>query len=664
MDQLENALSFLIAETGVRLTDEQRDVVRHFNDSMCVAASPGTGKTTTTVCGLIAAQTIHGFKGSTINAMSFTKLATAELATRYKNMAARCGINANISFNTFHSICYKIIRDRFPEFRVREIKLAEELNEFAVFLKEEGVKYADKMQFVKKCYNAMTSLNNEMLWHKMSVENNAVFAEIEPYITLRQFQVCRARWFRRNFMLRSMLQGDIPTMALYILLLYPEIQEKYRKQFQLMVVDEFQDMSLLYLEVLKLISNKLIVVGDLKQQIYAFNGANLKIFDFFKEMYPDSLVLPLSQSFRCCDEIVELANKVIAPNEIIGTDDFKGVGPGGSVTITKGNYKELTSVYESIKTRQDNKEFNDIMFLTRNNASIIPVIEELYQRGIMFRTTKLQKVQDTEIYKDLCMLAEIAIHSTDPQYVQRVAYFMPEFKWLKARENPLLQVMAQSPYERDKSLLTMNYSYKENSSYEIINCLKRFKELNDKGLCFYEAMQPLLVIYEKYIIQGKYYLLEQTPEYYHLLVEYIVKTKTFDKMIMEEDDKAARNEHYNALHEGVRCYTFHSAKGLEAQEVYLLDVDAAIIPQVKKMERLKELGCLYDAAKELRNERNLLYVAITRAKKKLYLAYSFELSPLIASPESNELSYLDAEYKKYTSTGNEVGAFKALLNFK
>lgn len=663
---VKDAVAMICAQSGIKLTEEQRQIAYNFNESMAANANPGTGKTTTAVVGLIAAQTVHQITGKKINAMSFTKLATAELSTRYKAACKKVGITANVNFNTFHSICYTIIKKAYPNFEIRKvIKMKKELEDFAVYLKSEAVLKHEDMYFVKEVYNAMGSLNNELLFSNTSVANSAKFIRIADGISVEQFQNIRARWFKRNFVAQSITQADIPSTVLFTLLMNPELEVSLREEYELMLVDEFQDMSVLYIEILSRISKKLIVIGDLKQQIYAFNGASPLILDFFKEMYPDANTFELTQSFRCTDEIVDMANKVIAPNEIEGYESFKGTGSGGSVKLLENSADVFNDIVKEIKNQQDNKQFIDTMFLARNNASVIPIIEKLYRKNVNFRTTKFAKVMDIPIFRDLCIMAEVALNPTDPDYVKNINRFMPEFKWLSPTENPILQVMGLATRDSDKNFLSMNYSFNMDSSYVILNKMRRFVELNtNQNQPFQVSCIPLLEIYDEFVIEGKWWQLDQTKEYYFDLVSSIICDKNYGEMLYDENEKYRLNEYFSDMNEGVRCYTEHSSKGLEADKVFILDVDEGMVPKDKNIVDLIEKGCALEAAKEIRNERNLLYVAITRCKRHLTVVHNGALSALVDSPMSNGYTFLDAVWKEKAVINNETTAFKELLGVK
>ena len=659
---IDQAVSLIKAQSGTPLTEEQEEVVKNFDRSMAIFANPGTGKTTTAVAGLIAAQTYFGIPGRSINAMSFTKLATAELSSRYSRACKKCNIAATVQFNTFHSICYRIVREAYPNFQIKRADMFEnDLRNFAEFLKDEGCDSYQDMYFVKEVFKAVNSLNSELLFSKGAVSASAKFINISDRITLKQFQMVRRRWFLRAFISKMMDQGDIPMMVLYILHANPELQEKYRKEFRLMVVDEFQDMSILYLEVLSLIAENLIVIGDLKQQIFGFNGSSPLILDAYKNLYKDAVYLELTQSFRCASSIVENANNVIAPNEIPGWENFKGVDEEGAVYVDRLDGMDFDKVVEACKEKQDRKEYIDLMFLARNNASVVPIIEKLYRKGVIFRTTKFLRLMDIPMWRDVCNLAEWAINTRDTSCVHSLTKIFPEFSGVSESNNPILKVMRSSPNVLDHDLLTMKYIFRDERSYAIIKLLRDFVEAEEAGQPFITSSEYLIQIYEEYIIRGKWWRLEHTREYYENLVNCIIRDQTYKEIRFSENDKLAKNEHYCKLGEGVRCYTFHASKGLEAHEVYLMDVDEGVLPKSKTLEDLINKGCTIEAAREVRNERNLLYVAVTRAKRILHVCYSEELSALIATPAKNQFTFLDKIWKDNAVLANESASFKLLM---
>ena len=110
---------------------------------------------------------------------------------------------------------------------------------------------------------------------------------------------------------------------------------------------------------------------------------------------------------------------------------------------------------------------------------------------------------------------------------------------------------------------------------------------------------------------------------------------------------------------GVRCLTLHAAKGTEADVIHILDCENDIIPNVRKIKDMIESNCIVDSAREIRNERSLVYVGKTRAKHKLYIHYSNELSSMFT--DRNAYDVLDAEYESYTPSYSDVKVFESFF---
>ena len=168
-----NQMAILKAETGINLSAEQEDIVNHFDDSLIVFANPGTGKTTTLVAGLIAAQTFFGYKGETINAMSYTTASTTELSIRYRAACAKAAMSPTVKFNTFHSICNFIIKS-YKRFNiVREFDtIAQDVKNLKQYMDQNPSTRTDDFYFVKSILLSIRTLNSQMKFSDESVEES------------------------------------------------------------------------------------------------------------------------------------------------------------------------------------------------------------------------------------------------------------------------------------------------------------------------------------------------------------------------------------------------------------------------------------------------------------------------------------------------------------
>ena len=655
-------LGIISAYMGADLTEEQMEFASDFRNNIISFSDPGTGKTHTLTAGIAMLQKYYDVPGSSIVCMSFTNAATYEIKSRYDKLCARMSLPNSAVFNTFHSLSRQIMNDAFPLIRVvQDVPIESAIEDMKRYLLECGIDIKDK-QFIRKVIKVVQTLNSALMFHPDEIERQYSFQSL--CLSIEQFQEIRKKWFMRSILSSEVVQGDLPLYCLYALLTKKDLIPKWKGRFKIMIVDEFQDLSLLHLHILGIISTTLIVIGDMKQQIYAFNGACPQIVDEYLKIHPDAKICNLTNSFRCKQNIADFASKLIEPNNLM-TKPFTGVSEGGSVSIMPRRELDWEAIANNIKSSVLTKDITSTkqtMFIYRNNASAIPIIEELYQLGIPFRSSKFARIMDIPIFKEICTLANAAWKPTDEGFVTAALRLFPEFSGLDwSQPIPPVTVIKHT----GKSLFDIKYKWKEQSSIDLLIAMqvarKKILEKKSAGI----VINNLLDVYERYILKGQWFRLDNPKEYYFNLVGPICNNKEYPVMFEEENDKMNKNIEAIKTRIGVRCYTMHSAKGLEADDVYILDCDEGIFPNAKVLKDKTTNGCLYDAACDIRAERNLLYVAVTRAKENVYITYSgTEPSRLVAHPDNNQYLQYDAVYKEDQVDFDNVEEFCKLFNIQ
>lgn len=658
--QEEISMDIICAATGRKLTDEQKVFASDFTKPTISFSDAGTGKTYATAVGIVHTQQYHKVQGKKMCILSFTREAARSIKMRYDAMSKYSGIYDTANFSTFHSLCFSILTDAygkiFPEsghVYQRDVPVLKD-----ICIKHGLTEITD--QAVRGVLRAIDSMNNNFIFDKNNLSQMLVFKELKMDETV--FNDIRVDWFVSQVISRQIPQGDIPIHCYYLLQRNERIREKYHKMFDILIVDEFQDMSVLYLKILFEFAKSLVVIGDMKQQIYAFNGASDQIVEEFMKMFPDARVCPLTHSFRCKDEIIETAMRYELPNKPPVTKGT-GTGTGGAVKVKSDKVFNFDEVIDRIYNMQKNRETveqKDIMFLARNNFSVMTIIEKLYQKDVDFRTTKFKRVMDLPIFSEMCILVNAIRADKDEDKVIEALKLFSEFRW-KQRPDQIGPVMAMR--KTGAGWLDINYRYRDAYMVKLITLFKDVKEKVEQGISCSRIFKTLLPVYENFIIENNWWKLEFEKEFYINLVEPIIRDKSYAQMYAEENDKWNRNQQNMAVYTGVRCYTIHSAKGLEADEVYILDCDKGVVPSAKNYKKYKNKKCYYEAAKMIRNERNLLYVGVTRAKSLCVLLFHDEVSELISSPESNEYSYLDELYWGNHQEYYNDETFMALFNY-
>lgn len=657
-------LDILSAYMGSPLTDEQKEFASDFTRDVISFSDPGTGKTHTLIAGLIMAQTFHKVPGKSINCMSFTNAAVSEMAGRYEELCKKCNVSATVVFNTFHSISNRIMKDAYPKMQILShgnVKI--DVEDMTHYLKAAGIQVDEyDTRYVRKVIRAVNDLNSSLTFHPDNVRTKYSFVELG--IDVDTFQDLRTSWFLRGTTTNTIVQGDIPLYCLYALMRKPDIINKWKNKYKVMVVDEFQDLSLLHLRILSYIADTLIVIGDMKQQIYAFNGACPQIVREYLKLHPNAAICNLTKSFRCGQEIAEFATNVIRPNDK-KVQCFTGHNRGSSVSIVPRRDLDWSGIVSSIEA--DRKAHGasgcrDIMFLYRNNASAIPVIEELYRRKIPFRCSKYATIMSLPMFDTLTKLVNAAWQPKDLGMVSEALRMFPEFKDTMFGVDPL---PVQAMRSCGKSIFELNYKYREQSSIDLLTEMAQARMAieNNKsaGVVYMKVMQT----YKKYIFKNEWWKLDNSEEWYFGLVAPICNNKTYPIMYNEELDKEQRNKQCIQAGIGIRCYTMHSAKGLEADDVYILDCDEGIFPNAKVMKNKLDFGCELDAAVDIRQERNLLYVAITRAKDNVIISYSgSEPTKLLTSPNSSDYCKYDYVYEGHTVEYDDAAEFFSLFKIE
>lgn len=642
---------------GVEYTEEQMDFASDFLHSVICFADPGTGKTATAVLGLLITELYHKIPGNNIYALSFTQLATSELAVRHERACKQLGISQHVNFKTLHAMCTAILKKNYyrlgmDSFKVVNSFSVESLAQLLLGTAEEWNIKLNPYK-VRSVVHAIRSLNSSLIFEEEHVKSTMAFKECQ--MDFNDFTRLRKMAYSYSKLTNTVQVDDILLYTLELLTRAPEVSEEFKSECKIMLVDEAQDLSLLQLRLVSLLTQTAVLIGDLKQQIYAFNGACQEIVEQFFKFYPDAGQKYLTQSFRCSNEIARYAKGLIRFNKV-GGENFRGVGDGGFVLIEHG--VDLPTLCDGIRNDyvENNQTFpKSILFLFRNNYSAIPIIEELYKRRVPFRSNRYTGAHTIPVIKELCAVIELALNPTTYSNAHALKYLIPEMKAYKRTEDiPIVKVAKK----QGVSILEINYIFKNdfvgNTAMNLL--MELGEDLRNKvklGKLF-NKIWPLF--YDSYLKDREPYL-EYKVNYYTDLVAPLATNKTYTQFIRDELDKIEFMKDCEDRRYGVRCYTCHAAKGLEADVVHIIDANENIIPNVGKINKMIKKNCQLDAARELRNERSLVYVAATRAKKELHVYYDEEMgiSPLLIGV--NPYEELDRIYEATDTVYNDVESF-------
>lgn len=637
------------------LTPEQKDFCLGFTEPTICFASPGTGKTASATIGLIFTELFSQVPGDNIYALSFTNLATAELAQRHSSAVKRLGASQTIHFQTLHALCSKILKENYRLLGMYDLNTTKSIpiDECAriinIIANTHNLKIAENK--MRSIVQAIRSLNSSLIFDEFRVKASMVFKSTG--LTYETFTLLRKGLFQWNLQTCQVPVDDILLYTLLLLSTHEEVSREWKSKCKVMLVDEAQDLSLLQLKVISLLTECPVLIGDMKQQIYGFNGACQEIVEQFFRLYPNARKCHLTQSFRCKNEIVEYATPIILHNKI-GGDEFKGTGTGGSVTVCPNLSLDDIAQRLYVDYNANNKSFSrDTMFLFRNNVSAIPLAETLYHSGVPFRVKGYKAATEIPVIDKMVELLNFCKNPEVPSNSHALRYVIPELRvYSNSYENPFYKICAK----RKCSAFEINYEFRDGDSALTMALLHEISLEMAKGTYMGQLMNMLWPTYYKMWVKPREWMLEFDSSYYTSMVAPIVRNKTYELFIYDEQEKVRLIEENNRYNRGVRCYTMHGAKGLEADDVYILDADTNILPSASKLKKMSDNQCDMDIAREIRNERALLYVACTRAKENLTITFNKELSPMIQG--INTFECYDKVYDYYKSDADDIRAFE------
>ena len=654
---VEAFMTLLSSRLKMDYTEEQLALMKDFTKSKICFADPGTGKTATATAGLLVTELYRSIPGENIYALSFTKMATMELAVRHKKACDKLGIPQYVNFQTLHSLCTTILYENYRLLGLESFKTSStfSIESIAKLIQDSAAEKGIKLSpyKVRPVIRAVRSLNSSLIFDRDNVESKMCFKETG--LSFEDFTTLRKILYDYNKLVEIIQVDDILLYTLELLTTHPEVSEQFKKKCKVMLVDEAQDLSLLQLRLISLLADKAVLIGDLKQQIYAFNGACQEIVEQFFKFYPDATSLKLTQSFRCKNEIANYATGLIIHNGI-GGEDFKGTGEGGSISVDADI--DLSALCDNIEKdfHNNNNTFPDsILFLFRNNFSAIPVAEELYKRRIPFRVNNYVGANNIPVIKEMCQVVELANNPTTYSNATALRYLIPEFKGYRSTDDiPIVKIAKK----QGCSIFDVNYSFQNeyvgNSAMELLLSIQEALNSGTKLKDIFNMLWPLY--YERYLKDREPYL-EYKPDYYINLVQSLVREKTYQQFGKDELAKVEFIKNNEDRRFGVRCYTCHAAKGLEADIVHFIDADEGILPNESKLKDMLKKGCEMDAAREIRNERSLVYVSATRAKREFHIHFNARagLAPILTGV--NTYKELDRLYKVSHVVYDDVKSF-------
>ncbi len=588
------------------LNKEQIEAVKTTEGPLLVLAGAGSGKTkvlTTRVAYLIDEL---GISPDSILAITFTNKAAKEMKERVIKMLGPIGYQIQIS--TFHSFGLTILKEHYDKLGYdKNFTILDSDDSLTVVKKILKDMDKDPKQYSPKAIrNRISSAKNEL----MEPEELSKFSNNE----IDELVVNVYKKYKNKLRTNNSLDfDDLLMLPITLFRSNPDILKNYQDKFKYVLIDEYQDTNEAQYLLTKMISAKyknICVVGDNDQSIYSFRGSNYKNILNFEKDYKDAKVIMLERNYRSTKQILDVANDIIKKNTLRKDKNLWTDADGGEKVFyhrSENERDEAFFVKCQIDELRKTVPLSEIAVLYRTNAQSRNMEEALLRDNIPYKVIGSMYFYKRKEIKDLLSYLNVIYNSNDDVSLLRVINVPKRGIGAKTLEN-----LSTKSNLLNQTLYDTIDSGKELEFKKIIEDIKSVKD----NMSLTELVTYVL---EKSGMKDELEN-EKTLEAevrIENLEEFKSITKNFEEergivsleeFLMELSLVADIEEHKNNT-DVVTLMTVHSSKGLEFDNVFVIGLEEGIFPHANSI----------DDFNQVEEERRLCYVAITRARKKLWL---------------------------------------------
>ena len=586
----------------MQVSNAQHQAITHGAGPAIVLAGPGSGKTlviTQRVRYLIEA---YHVRPQEILVITFTKAAAQEMQSRFQALSRQRGV----TFGTFHAVFFHILKYAYHYSAANILTEEKKYQILQRLLSESGLHFEDEKETLSEIASEISVVKNEQI----PLEH--YYSKSCPEEVFRGFYRKYEEMHRREGLLDF---DDMMTMTYELLTQRADILAAWQRHYRYILVDEFQDINLLQYAILRLLADperNLFIVGDDDQSIYRFRGAKPEIMLNFPKDYPDAKQIVLDRNFRSVASVIRAAQLVIRENTKRFAKRAVHVRKGqGQVDIREFSGQEHESLYLIKKVQESlagGTPPNEIAVLYRTNQGARPYAERLMEFNIPFEMRDaLPNIYEHWIAKDLFAYLHLARERLDRAEFLQVMNRPKRYIARDAIDAKVISLETLRTYYEDKDWMLDRIDrleldlrmLKDMAPYAAVNYIRYGMNYEEYLQEYAKArrMKPeeLTDILDE--IQDGCRPFKTVEAWYEHLTAY-------KERLLEQRGKKERDP------DAITLATLHSAKGLEFQEVFLVDVNEGTIPHRKaSMEA------------DLEEERRLFYVGMTRAKDRLHLFY-------------------------------------------
>jgi DNA helicase-2/ATP-dependent DNA helicase PcrA len=645
------------------LNEKQREAVEFNSGPHIIVAGAGSGKTKVLTY-KIAYLIEEGFEPSSILALTFTNKAAKEMKDRIRHIIGKKA--DELWMGTFHSIFSKILRV--------ESKYINYRSNYSIYDREDSTGLCSSI--IQELNINLENLTPNSVQHKISFLKNQMVTPEDYQKTMavtpsdKKFGEIFAEYNKRLFENNSMDFDDLLLKPIQLFRENEKVLAKYKKIFKYILVDEYQDTNKAQYEMLKLLSpvkDKICVVGDDAQSIYSWRGAEIKNMLNFEKDFKGAKLFRMEQNYRSTKTILAAADSIIKNNnEQIPKTLWTQNNDGEELTMLRASdekdeaFQIAKRIKKEISTRK--LSLNDIAIFYRINSQSRALEDALRREKIPYKIIGGVEFYRRKEVKDILAYLRILSNQNDEESLLRIMNF-PQ----RGIGNTSISKMIAFARKLNLSLFTtMSRVFEVIEVKERIQKnVKQFKMLLDKYIDLKEKLSigeltaalvdelGVLRIYKEDGSQDSLARYDNIQELVSAVQDYS-KTNadaTLDNFLAEVSLVAGVDQ-YDEKSNAVTMMTVHSAKGLEFPIVFVTGLEEDIFP----------LNPRFDSDSKIEEERRLFYVALTRAKEKVFITYArsrYRFGEVAYQSKSRFLEELDEDtYEEYNGLGTKKSGRK------
>ena len=578
-------------------TKEQEKAISSQARAVLVVAGPGSGKTT-----VLTERLVYLLKNATDSGscllLSFTRASSKEMALRFRKRGLS-GVSPH--FSTIHALCLSLLKEGRGVGKENLVDLYEKMDWISRYFLEQGIAREEVEELLPNYCNQISyfkSITEEERLAFLREEKNENFLPLFQY-----YEMMRKKRSKLDF-------EDLLIEVLLELQKNTDLAELWKRRYTHILVDEFQDLSLIQYAILKGLAERgasLFVVGDEDQSIYGFRGASPDILFRFEKDFPFCEKIFLQDNFRSKEEIVELSSRLIGKNkERFRKNLFGRQGRGGRAKyyIVESTAEEGRLIAEHVETcLKEGCRPEEIAILFRSKNQIPALLPEFLERNIpVVVYEEVNNVFQHFIGKDILAYLRLGMNPENGSDLIQIL------------SKPYRGLRREKILHENAGLKDLRDSVKTDREHRAVAAL----EMQLRTLSKFSPKEAVLFIrkeigYEKYLEDFAKKKNRDFTEWWDSLEEMTSMSENYPDLesffrFITEFNRKALEKRRSEEGKGVRFMTYHSAKGLEFDEVFLPDCIEGVIPD----GRAKKQG-------ELEEERRSFYVALTRARKGIHI---------------------------------------------